>query len=172
MARSDHDGRHWLGHAEFGVDLAAGSSWTVEPAVQVDYVHLEQDGFTETGATNPADNLTVKGRDDDSLRSQVKLRIAKAFGLGSSATLVAEVEGGWAHEFMDDDRVLVAGAGLAPAFAAVAGDEPDRNSAVAGAGLTLFAGDVVSLYARYAGEVSFDRDFTSHAAEAGLRLRF
>ena len=42
----------------------------------------------------------------------------------------------------------------------------------AGAGLTLFAGDVVSLYARYAGEVSFDRDFTGHAAETGLRLRF
>ena len=67
-------------------------------------------------------------------------------------------------------RADAAGARDAPVFAASAGDEPDRDSAVVGAGLTLFAGDVASFYARSAGD--FSRKYTSHAAVAGLPVRF
>jgi len=168
MAQSDHQGDQMILRAGGGRLFDVWRGLGLEPTVDVEWLRVDQDSITETGAGDIS--LEVADRQADSLRTLVGLRMVKRFALGKSVSLQPEVRAGWSHEFLDDNRTLSAGfAGQASRFL-VRGSHTARDGAVVDAALNLFLGRNVSLRAEYLG--GFSSSDTLHGVTLGLRGRF
>lgn len=148
-ARADGETNGWKGYGylERGM-IFGGSRRTLQPFVGLQYVHLNQDGFTETGAG--AANLVVPNIDADSLRSVVGARLFGRQFSRSGRFLSPELRAMWLHEFLETDT------GFAGTFAPVGGGTfvvnglgLGRDWALLGAGLNSDLGRGWSTYANY-----------------------
>ena len=166
-ADGDFEGDQYTTRFGVGHTWDAGT-WSITPQGSLEYVRLDQDSFTESGAG--ALNLRVDSRAYDSFRSSVGGRWEGRYELGGP-TLRPNVHAAWVHEFLDDDREVSARfAGTQGRFV-VAGEEADRDRARMGAGVRLDFGKTVAGLLDY--EAEFDgNDSTDHGVSGGVELRF
>ena len=68
--------------------------------MSLQYIYFRQNAFTETGDDGAA--LAVDARDANSLRSRVGSTLRREYHWGN-ATVIPQLTGGWAHEYLDDD---------------------------------------------------------------------
>jgi outer membrane autotransporter protein len=99
VASSDHEGYDVsaFGQLAYAIPL---DRWTLTPSVSLHWVHLEQDGYTETGA-GPA-NLIVNDTDHDAIRSVLGGRLSRTFEL-QGLKVMPEAWAGWAFDWLDED---------------------------------------------------------------------
>jgi len=127
----------------------------VEPARRLEYVHLIQPGFSESGAGDLS--LQVDDRDDDSLRARSFLKVSRPFLLSDVVAVIPEARVGGAYEFLDSDRELSSSlAGLSSRFSSE-GDDPSASSALAGFSLTALVGERITVVADWSGDFRSDR---------------
>ena len=100
-AASSHTGTDVSAATEAGYRFVAGAT-TLMPFITLDYVHLRQPGFTESGADTLS--LSVASQDYDSLQSEAGLRIAQRLGLGNGNAVTIEGHAGLRYEAMDRER--------------------------------------------------------------------
>lgn len=136
VARANYDGWQSFAYTERGWTFNPNYCTTFQPFAAMQYVHLRQNGFTETGAN--ALNLQVSGSDTNSLRSligarwQIQMRTDR-----TGRSFSPEVRALWMHEFLDTTSLVnaqfatVGGAGFA-----TTGLDLGRDWAVVGAGLS------------------------------------
>jgi len=166
-ARSSHDGQ------ATGVFFSGGypyqlKKWTLEPFASVQYTHLDEDSFSETGAGGV--NLLVDGRQTDSLVSELGLRLGRVIK-AKSFTFVPELNLAWNYDFGIDDRVLSASfAGSPGASFRIPGQDVEPSGVTAGAGLTFLFHNDITTSVRYKGE--FRDDYSGHAVVGELRFSF
>jgi uncharacterized protein with beta-barrel porin domain len=151
-AQGDYDGWQGFAYLERGFILHETERFSTQPFGALQYVHVRQNGFTETGAG--AANLSVDGLDDDSLRSLVGVR-TQVRTVPSRAKITPEFRAVWVHEFLDVNSPVVA------TFAPVGGTSfiaeglnMGRDWALVGTGLNCYLGRGWSAQANYDAQVN------------------
>jgi len=76
QAHSKHNGNEWLAHLGFGYQMCQPCfQWT--PYINLDYVHLHEQSYTETGANSL--DLHVKGKNGSLFQSDVGVLLSTAY---------------------------------------------------------------------------------------------
>jgi outer membrane autotransporter protein len=103
-ARGSYDGWQGYGYLEQGVTLAPTPNVAIQPLAALQYVHLRQNGFTETGAG--VLDLQVSGEDADSLRTLCGVRANLESPFGPRWRTTPELRAIWIHEMLDTDSLV------------------------------------------------------------------
>ncbi|PKQ04552.1 MAG: hypothetical protein CVT72_12080 [Alphaproteobacteria bacterium HGW-Alphaproteobacteria-11] len=160
--KADYDAHVMQAAAEIGTDLARGPV-VFTPFAGLAVVHVETDGFTETGG--PA-ALTVAGSSNTTGISTLGLRgrrESEAFALTGSLA--------WRHAFGDVDPSSRAAFASAPATSFTVQGAPISKDALAfEAGIDMKLGAQTVLTLGYAGE--YGTDAQDHGLKAELAIRF
>lgn len=164
-ARGDYSGYQFSTYLEGGATYALGR-WNVQPLVNLQYIALHQNGFTETGAG--AAGLAVGSSLNDSLRPGLGLRVARPTTVGG-VIVVPDVHARYAYELLDPDRLVTANLGgvVGNGFL-TAGNQLGRNFGLFGIGLNAAFTPSVGGYLGYDATTA-DRS-VSHAGSGGLQI--
>lgn len=172
-----------FGSTQFGFVLGGGydiaiDAVTVTPLAQVEYVHADIDGVTETGASGL--NLTISDQDVDSFTTQIGAQASVAVSTGVGV-LSPFVRGQYVREFLNDnDGALVSFANevaLSPGLTAprsqfgLATEEVDRDYGRLTAGVTATLPNGIVGFVEGGAIVGLG-DFDIFDVSAGLRLTF
>jgi len=164
-ARGDYTGNQFSTYLEGGATYAL-NSWNVQPLMNLQYIALQQNGFTETGAG--AAGLKVRSSVNDSLRPGVGLRVARPTVAGGMI-VVPDVHARYAYELLDPDRLVTANLGGVVGNGFVtAGNQLGRNFGLYGLGLNTAFTSSVGGYLGY-DAITSDRSI-SHAGSGGLQV--
>jgi outer membrane autotransporter protein len=139
----------------------------VQPLAGLQYISLERDGFTETGAD--ALNLTVDSNSSNSFRGILGARIARPFFTRSCRLIVPEVRARWMHEFLDEAEII------SPRFASVGsgsfviqGVDAGDDYLILGTGITAGVSDQTSVFLNYDAQISENE--TAHGGNGGVQF--
>ena len=169
-ANGSTNGNQATANLDGGYDWNLTSRLTLGPDLGLQYVHLDVDSFTESGA-GPA-NLAVNSQSLDSLQSRVGARADYHLLTLATSSFSAEVHAAWQHEYLNDSRGIgagFAGSGLAPFSVQTAA--PLRDAAVVGAGLNFTFHNRLTLFTDY--ELQFWRaSYFEQSINGGARISF
>ncbi|PZQ83595.1 MAG: autotransporter outer membrane beta-barrel domain-containing protein [Ancylobacter novellus] len=140
---------------------------SIEPFVNLAYVNLSTDGFTETG-TSAA--LTGTTNTLDTVYSTLGVRAATVIPLANGGTLTPHVSIGWQHAFGDTAPVSLLAYSSGSTPFAVSGVPIAEDSALVGAGFDYAISKTVSAYVTYSGQ--FANSAQDNAIKGALTVRF
>ena len=166
LANADYKGNEYSGYAEVGYKLDLGGVVVIQPMVAFQATYLMQDSYTETGAGDL--NLIVDSCSTSSYQSYLGMHIGKAITMGNFVW-APDVRVKWAHEFSSDDNLINArfSSSGSRSFTIVSA-RPNRNTAIAGVGLTGKFNKNLSMYIQYDAELN--SDYINHTGTIGLRF--
>lgn len=147
----------------YNVNLGA---FTVGPTAGLRYTNARINSYSETGAGSLG--LNVSSFDAESLRGEAGVQ-ASATTHAGRFTLVPQVQLTYSHEFMNDNRTLLAllpGGQTADTVAGAGGP----NTLLAGGGLSVQSGNVTASVS-YLGSVN-DGDHREHSVMGHIRVGF
>lgn len=134
------------------------------------YIHVRQNGFTETGADSL--NLTNGGMDTDSFRGFLGSRLRYDLSEATRIDRIAvEAQAAWLHEFADATTAFngtFVGAGATPFY--TTGLNAGRDWAMLGTGRSVNLTTNIQLTANYF-SMTNDRQ-TFHVGAGGLNLNW
>jgi len=164
-ARGDFEGYQIASYVESGLTRRWGA-WNWQPSLGLQYIHLNQNGFTETGAGGAG--LTVGSVGENSCRGSVGLRFARPTPVGP-IIVVPTLQARYAYEFCDVDRLVTANfAGVVGSTFTTAGNQLGRNFGQFGLGLNTALTNRVGSFLGY-DLVTADRA-VSHSGNTGLQI--
>jgi fibronectin-binding autotransporter adhesin len=170
-ARQSHGGDEitWAGQWSRPIAVAgiAGPA-VVTPKLGLQFLHLFEGGFAETGADGF--NLSSGGHGINSVQPYVALAAAETFVTTAGAEITPEVRLGYARELADNVRMPTVATVSGSAFL-VSGVRPARDMLSAGFGLVMRAGVNTFLYANYDAVLPTGNTL-DQTLSAGLRIRF
>ena len=149
-----------------GYDMHYGA-WTFGPQLGIEYDDVWLNSFTENGSLAP---LSVASQSENSLRSTAGGHISYTTHVGG-VTVRPDVHAAWQHEY--DSPANSLGAQIAGTNAAfvVQGPYLGRNSALAGAGVTVELSEKTSVYADYEGQFGRSHE-TQSTVSVGFQTKF
>src|SRR5258708_21771061 len=149
QANSNFKGRMYPAFGEAGYAFKPAEGLSLEPSVSVEANRVDQDGFTETGASGF--NLSVADRRLDSVVSSAGMRITRQFLAESSHPFLVGVRSAWLHEFSDVNNLISARFADAPAGSfTIQGAPQSRNAASLGTELRMALRKNLQAFANYA----------------------
>lgn len=160
--QAKYDARTIQLYGEAGYELNFGAA-TVEPFLNLAYVHHQSDNFVERG-TGLGSALSSRGQDESTGFSTLGLRVSKNFDLGGAKGLASGTLG-WRHAFGDVDPRSVFSAGGSSLFA-ITGAPIAENALLLGAGLDVEIAAGATLGVSYNGQIG------NHTADHGVRGNF
>ncbi|WP_159355764.1 autotransporter outer membrane beta-barrel domain-containing protein [Methylovorus glucosotrophus] len=100
VATSDYNGDQWAARVNVGYPFALGNQAKLTPIVGMEWINLQQEGYTEKGA-GP---LSMKFNDQsaDRIRSLIALKFSTEHALSNGSYLIPSVQVGWRHDFKND----------------------------------------------------------------------
>ncbi|MBB5751806.1 autotransporter outer membrane beta-barrel domain-containing protein [Prosthecomicrobium pneumaticum] len=151
-----------FGELGYRIDVPHGA---LEPFAGLAYVHLDTDGFSETGGTTAA--LSSEDAETDTVFTTLGLRASTGFAVGDVKVTLRGMAG-WQHAEGDvtPDARLTFGTGAS--FDSV-GTPMAKNALVTEAGFDLALSPNASLGASYAGHLGDDTE--GHTFKIGLDLK-
>lgn len=142
------------------------SGVTITPAAGLQYAHLFETAFTETGASGF--NLSVAKRNSDSLRPFIGASAEESFASGGGTMWTPEADLAYSHElFSTPPSLLAVGGG---AFT-VSGLAPSRDALTLGGSISAKLSDQFLVYAAYHATLPTGNTF-AQTVEAGLTYKF
>jgi len=166
-ATSDHDGSIFSGYLEGGYNFSFGR-WMLGPFAALNYLYLDEDGFTESGAGSL--NLSVDDRQTDALLSQLGAVVAGRLTY-ENFELMPELRLAWKYDFDIDDQVITSSfAGAPGAKFSIDSQDVERNGLLFEAGATLFHKNGLSIPIKYAAE--FRDGYTAQGILGLIRFEF
>ena len=166
-ARSDHDG-DVLAATLGGGYLIARDDSVLEPFGRLRYVRLDEDAFTESGASSV--NQQITSRDTDSLTSEIGMRVSRLYQK-ATGWLTTDASIAWLHDFDIDDRTITTSYTGAPASSfSIPGQDVERNGVTLGLGVGFETRKGVSTSLNYNGE--FRDGFSAHGIIGRVGYRF
>jgi outer membrane autotransporter protein len=134
VAKADFSGDQYAARVNVGMPIAYNDV-TVTPMAGLEYNHLSQDGYTETGAG--ALSLNVQGESKDRVRSMLGTKVGVQKDIGNGITMSPSIHVAWRHDFnrsgMDLTSTLTGGG----AAFTTPGQKLAQDSFNAGAGLAF-----------------------------------
>ena len=167
-ANADPDGNNYTVAVDGGYNFQLGRGWGIEPNLRLSWARVDVDSFSES--IGDAGGLDVDRISQDSLQTELGVRISKLFRSGDDVVWLPELRVGWVHEYLDDDRRISASFGNAPGSMKIHGDDPGKDGASVRTGMTVFINEMVSVYGFYNGDFKGDRMY--NGGSGGVRLRF
>lgn len=168
MADAQYDGGTGQLFAEVGYGFAL-QGIAIEPFAGIAYVHLNTDGFTESGA--PGAGLTVGSASSNVGYTTLGLRAATLFALGNGMSLAPHASAAWQYAFGDTTPTSqVALTALPSAAFTVSGVPLAENTALVEAGIDLLISPQARIGASYVGQ--FADSVTVNAFSANVTWRF
>lgn len=165
-AQAAYDGQDLSTYLEFGAYMGVGS-WQLRPLLGVQYTHLTQDQFRETGADSL--NLAVAKNQTDSVRLSAGARLSSEFGTGKSVVWVPRFSARWMAELGESDQLVTAGfADSAAGTFVTQGADFGDQFLLAGAGLAVDVGMATRLFVNY--DLQTTSSHTAHIGSGGLQL--
>jgi autotransporter-associated beta strand protein len=169
QANSSFKSRTYTGFGELGYAIRVRERTSLEPSVSLEANHIDQDAFTESGATGM--NLSVDDQKVDSLASSLGLRLAQLFAPQSAHPVILGVRGAWQHEFHDINNQMSARFAETPTGNfQVQGTPQNRNAAALGLDGRVDLYKTLQAFANYAATVSSGK--TDHGILGGLSLKW
>jgi fibronectin-binding autotransporter adhesin len=144
-----------------------GGIATLTPKAGVQYLHLSENSFAETGGGGFA--VSSGSRGTDSLQPYIGAALAQKFVTANDTEITPELRLGYAHDVFASRTLTVTDSGGA-AFL-VSGVAPSRDQVTAGFGLVVEATPNFSAYAAY-DAILHTGNITEQTLSAGLRWRF
>ena len=167
-ANSAPSGDQILGDLDGGYDFRSGHL-TYGPTAGVKYIHLDVNGYSETGL--PAANLDVDRDESDSLRGRLGGRVSYVFNDGSTV-FTPHLDASWQHEFLDSGRNISSQfTGIGAGAFDVRTENPSRESALITVGLDAQINKMMTLFGNYTVQAGQDNYF-GQAIQAGLKISF
>jgi autotransporter-associated beta strand protein len=167
-AHSSPSGDQIVGNVDGGYDFHRGH-WTFGPMTGLQYVHLDVDGYTESGL--PVASLAVGDTQADSLRSRLGGRVSYTFQ-GGGLTFLPHLSASWQHEFMDQGRGISSQfTGLGAGSFVVRTEDPSRDSAIADVGVDAVINQSVTVFVDYAVQAGQDNYF-GQSMQGGVKIGF
>lgn len=164
--QGDFSGNTLSGYGEAGLSFEAGNGLTVEPFVGLGFVSADTDSFTERGSGPYA--LDVSDNSGQSLTGNLGVRAAYDFLLGATPVTVDGIVA-WQHEFEDTYQTANASFdSIGSGGFTVEGTHFDRDSVVAGGGITAQVMDNLEAYLNYSGR--FSGDYSAHGLFGGVGI--
>lgn len=165
VAQASYDGDQAVLYLENGGQYCYGG-FLLQPLWALQYIRMNQDGFTETGAGGA--NLQVDDLETDSLRLLVGGRVSTSHCV-NCWQITPELRALWMHELLDETTALAGSlnGGGTPAFT-ISGLSAGRDWAILGVGATLSPCDCMNLYVSYDVQVN-DRQ-ALHVGSGGLQV--
>jgi uncharacterized protein YhjY with autotransporter beta-barrel domain len=167
-ANSAPEGNEGVANIDGGYDFHHGAL-TFGPLAGLQYTHLSVDGYDESGAALA--DLSVNGQDTDSLRSRLGGRVSYAFS-ECGLSIRPHLDATWQHEFLDQARGITSsfeGSGLG-SFS-VRTETPERDFALADAGVDIDVNQTVTVFADYAAQAG-QSNYFGQSVQAGVRFGF
>ena len=166
VAKSSYAGEQYGTKAEVGVPFAGGRA-TLTPLVSLAYNHLNQDGYTETGA---AAALTVGASSTDSLKSGLGAKVSATIAQLGDWNVKPNARAMWNHEFNTSSQnqtstYVAGGASFTDASAQTAAESFDL-----GIGFDMASVRNMVVSAKYDAGLS-DR-YVSHTGSLQFRAEF
>lgn len=137
------------------------------PFASLQYIHLWQNGFTETGGAGT--DLALDAAQLQSLRSRLMLQASREY-CWNTTSATPGIYAGWAHEALSHPA-FVAGLASSPATFTTRAPVWYRDSALLGTLLNLRVSSSIQLGVRYQAEL-FGSIATIHYGEGSLTCRF
>jgi outer membrane autotransporter protein len=167
-AHSSPGGDQIVGNLDGGYDFHRGH-WTFGPTLGVQYVHLDVDGFTETGL--PGADLSVNRNESDSLRSSLGGRVAYAIQDGGM-TFTPHFSATWLHEFLDQSRGVTSQFdGIGAGSFAVNTANPSRDSALLDLGFDAQIDKTWTVFTDYSVQAG-QSNYFGQSVQAGVKIGF
>lgn len=158
VAAADFNGSTFSANVEAGYTLTYGNV-ALRPAVGLDWLRIESDGYTETGA--PGLNLTQGSQSGNLIRSTVG-----ASASFSGGSVVPSLGLRWGHDIEQPDGALsYAFAGLANSSFLIERNTPDKDALLVDAGLATKLAEAVDL------SLAGSADLRNNAQGYGLSLK-
>ncbi|MDF1740369.1 MAG: autotransporter domain-containing protein [Verrucomicrobiales bacterium] len=168
VAEADYDSHGLLGYLELGI-VGDFGPWLVTPKMTAQYLYLDTQGFTETGAG--AASLNVAGDESSSLRVGAGVSISRSFELDSGDSLIPELSVHYYHEALDNNRPVVASFGGAGGNTFTSqGAALGRDFVEAGLGMTLIGTQNVDFGVRY--DIQISDEHVAHQGSCGMQIRW
>ena len=171
-AAEQHGGNEATVASQWSLPLAiagyGGGQASLTPKAGVQFVHLSENAFADSGAGGF--DLSASGHGTDSFQPYIGAALAQKFTTDNGTLITPEVRAGYAYETLNNSRLLTVatvGGGTLPA----AGVSPSRNQLSAGLGFSVQAAPNLSLYATY-DAVLPTGNTTEQTVQAGLRIKF
>jgi len=168
-ATGDTSGWQYTFNGGIGYDFHVAGS-TLTPYFRVEYLHLDINGYTESGANGL--DLKVQSQTAESLLTILGGRVAHAFST-SFGVLVPQIHGEWRHESLNDARSIKAQFANDPfnQVFTVPTDNPDRDFFAVGAGITSQFRKGMAAFLDFEAVVGL-ANVTSYNFTAGMRIEF
>ncbi len=167
-AHSSPTGDQIVGNLDGGYDFHRGN-WTFGPTLGLQYVHLDVDGYNETGVSGA--NLDVNDNQADSLRSRLGGRVSYAIQDGGM-TFTPHFSASWQHEFLDQSRGITSQFdGLGAGSFVVNTVNPSRDSALLDTGVDVQIDQTWTVFADYSVQAGQDNYF-GQSVQAGVKVGF
>ena len=168
-AVGDTHGWQYMFNAGTGYDFHFGGT-TLTPYMRMEYLHLNVDGYTESGANGL--DLSVQSQTIKSLLMVFGGRVGHAFSV-PFGILVPQIHAEWRHEFLNNSRSITAQFANDPFNQAfiIPTDNPDRDFAAIGAGISAVLGRGVAAFFEYEAIVGL-RNVASNNFTVGVRVQF
>ena len=143
--------------------------WALGPEVGLEYVHLDVDSFTESGA-GPAD-LSVNSQSADSLRGRLGGRLSFSTREGS-IVFAPTVFASYQHEFLNDPFGLTSQFNIPSTTPfTIQGTNPGRDSALIGVGASATFDNSMAIYLNYLAEIGAS-DYFIQSVQGGFKASF
>jgi YVTN family beta-propeller protein/autotransporter-associated beta strand protein len=138
---------------EAGRNIALPGAATLTPYAGLQYLHLNRNGFTETGSDLA--NLKVREANEDSFRSLFGARLSQVVKASWGVSIQPMLHAAWVRENGDSFSRLSADFAAAPATAySVNGPKLERNRAAVGADLVTHFSETAQLNVAYNAELA------------------
>jgi len=133
------------------------------------YVHLNVDGYTETGL--PGADLTVNDNQSDSLRSLLGAHFSYALKSGS-LIFNPHLSASWQHEFLDQSRGITSQFnGIGAGSFVVNTPNPSRDSALVDVGLDTQINNALTAFVDYSVQAG-QSNYFGQSVQAGFKIGF
>jgi outer membrane autotransporter protein len=166
-AEAEFDGWELGAASEAGIDWIEFLGISLQPVAFFDYVHLQTEEYTESGAG--ALNLRVERQNLDAFVGGLGARFHGSVSIDGGAWLAPELRVRWNHRFGDRERGVDArlpAASIGGAWS-VQGASAPANEWVVGAGWSVTQGENLHVFADY--DVVLHRHLTEHSFALGVR---
>jgi len=168
-AAADYDSSTAGTALEAGRHIALPGAATLTPYAGMQYLHLNRDGFSETGSALA--NLNVREANEDSFRTLLGARLSQVVKAGWGVSIQPMLHAAWVRENADSFSRLSADFAAAPAAAySVYGPKLERNRAAVGADLVTRFSETAQLNVAYNAELAKSDDW--HTLSATFEYRW
>lgn len=166
IAKSEHDAHEISTGFQLSKPLDVNGV-AVRPKAGLGFVHLAEDGYSETGAG--AFNANINAQDTDSLRLYTGFSVSRAFTTDTGMVVVPETHAQYAYETLDTNNAT-SGSLLGTTFTSN-GVKPSRSMLSVGFGASARLSNTLDAFGGYEVNLPTGNTF-KQTFSAGVKFRF